>query len=122
MGDLSKHFSKQEFACPCGCGFDTPARGLIIRLELIREILSSPVVITSGCRCASYNKKIGGAPNSAHTRGCAADIHTPDSEFRWKFLQLAFILFKRVGIGKDFIHVDTDNLLPQEVAWTYGGR
>lgn len=44
-------------------------------LEKVRELVNnSPVIITSGYRCAELNRKIGGAVTSYHMRGCAADI------------------------------------------------
>ena len=73
MGDLSRNFNRSEFACKCGCGFDTPAPDLVDLLQAVRDQFG-PVVITSGCRCPSHNKRIGGAPKSYHMTGQAADI------------------------------------------------
>ena len=75
MGDLSKHFSKSEFACKCGCGFSQPTPELIIKLEKLRELCGNkPMTINSGCRCAKHNKAVGGAKNSQHQYGTAADV------------------------------------------------
>lgn len=74
MGDISKNFSRHEFACKCGCGFDTVDVELLPILQDIRDNFSKPVTITSGCRCESYNKKVGGADKSKHTLGRASDI------------------------------------------------
>lgn len=74
MGDLSQHFNRSEFACRCGCGFDSIASELITVLEDVRVHFGSPVKINSGCRCPAHNKKVGGAPNSQHVQGIAADI------------------------------------------------
>ena len=35
---------------------------------------NSPIIINSGYRSEEVNKKVGGAPNSNHLSGCAADI------------------------------------------------
>ena len=43
-------------------------------LDPIRERWQSPIYINSGYRCPELNKKVGGAPNSYHLRGMAADI------------------------------------------------
>lgn len=43
-------------------------------LEPLRVSIGNPVIITSGYRCAALNKAVGGVPDSAHTRGEAADI------------------------------------------------
>jgi uncharacterized protein YcbK (DUF882 family) len=76
MRDLSAHFSRSEFACPDGCGFDTVDVELLEILEAVRQHYNAPVSINSGCRCEEYNKRpeIGGVPNSQHRFGRAADI------------------------------------------------
>jgi hypothetical protein len=45
-------------------------------LDPIREKLGRPVRVTSGYRPTKLNKAVGGAVNSNHLYGCAADIHT----------------------------------------------
>jgi len=79
MGSLSPHFSLTEFACRCGCGLGTSPDDvdprLIYALEALRLALGNrPITITSGLRCAGHNALIGGAANSQHTHGRAADI------------------------------------------------
>ena len=71
---ISKYFKREEFACECGCGFDTVDVSTLKVLELVREYFGVPVVINSGCRCAAHNKYIGGAKKSQHVFGRAADI------------------------------------------------
>jgi hypothetical protein len=47
-------------------------------LEKIRAICNGKsVLISSGFRCTALNNAIGGASNSAHLYGCAADITIP---------------------------------------------
>jgi hypothetical protein len=43
-------------------------------LEEIRALVGKPIVITSGYRGEELNKAIGGARNSQHKDGCAADF------------------------------------------------
>ena len=43
-------------------------------LEPARALLSAPLVITSGFRCGTLNRLIGGAPQSQHLYGEAADF------------------------------------------------
>jgi zinc D-Ala-D-Ala carboxypeptidase len=48
-------------------------------LEKIRTLCgNNAVFISSGFRCATLNAAIGGASNSAHLYGCAADFTIPD--------------------------------------------
>jgi zinc D-Ala-D-Ala carboxypeptidase len=44
-------------------------------LETIRNYANMAVSVTSGYRCLELNKAIGGASNSQHVLGQAADIH-----------------------------------------------
>lgn len=71
---LGSYFHRKEFACKCGCGFDTIDWELIDLLHQARVYFNSPIIINSGCRCEAYNKKIGGEKNSWHVKGRAADI------------------------------------------------
>lgn len=109
MGDLSKHFSRHEFACSCKCGFDTADHALILLLEGCREHFDRPVHITSGCRCPEYNREVGGSDGSQHLYGRAADVvveHVPAN-----LVQEYFDNVGASGLGHydDFTHVDTRN-------------
>ena len=73
MGNMSLHFSDYEFKCPC-CGEIKVDKSLIYLLEIIREHFQKPVEITSGYRCESNNRKVGGDVDSKHLLGQAADI------------------------------------------------
>ena len=120
MGDLSAHFSKSELQCRCGCGslFVRPA--LLDALETVREFAGVPLVITSGYRCPEHNAAAGGKPDSAHLTGEAADIFIPGNKDRFRILQAVFQYGpSRVGIGRDFIHIDVSSTLPQETCWGY---
>ena len=46
-------------------------------MENVRAILGHPVLISSGYRSPAVNKAVGGASNSAHTHGLAADFTCP---------------------------------------------
>jgi hypothetical protein len=43
-------------------------------LEPLRVAMNEPIKIGSGFRCAALNKAVGGAWNSQHTKGQAADL------------------------------------------------
>lgn len=75
MGNLSKNFSRKEFTCQCGCGFDNVDLRLVKTLQVIRDAAQHPIVIMSGCRCSSHNKAVGGVANSSHLKGLAADFY-----------------------------------------------
>lgn len=44
-------------------------------LDPVRDMVCTPIVITSGYRCPQVNKIVGGVDNSQHMSGCAADFH-----------------------------------------------
>jgi len=75
MGDITQAFSRHEFACKCGCGFDDIDERLVHRLQVVRDIIKIPMIINSGCRCVEHNKNVGGAGGSYHLIGEAADWH-----------------------------------------------
>ena len=43
-------------------------------LDPIREAWGEPIVVSSGYRCKELNALVGGAKNSHHLLGCAADL------------------------------------------------
>lgn len=69
-----KHFTRNEFKCKCGCGNDRIDIRLVKILDNIRDYYNKPAIITSGVRCPSHNKAVGGTSNSWHlnTRGAKA--------------------------------------------------
>ena len=74
-----KYFKLQEFVCKCGCGLgrgsnDLLPVALLLSLDMIRETIEMPVIVTSGWRCPKHNVKSGGVPGSKHLSGYAADI------------------------------------------------
>ena len=68
------YFQREEFACKCGCGFDTVDYELAEVLDDVRRHFDSPVRINSGCRCISHNHRVGGSSHSTHVDGRAADF------------------------------------------------
>lgn len=74
MGDLSPHFDSSEFVDRHkGRRQDPPCR-LVAALEHLRGSVGRPLVIVSGYRTPETNKEVGGAPDSRHLHGDAADI------------------------------------------------
>jgi hypothetical protein len=119
-----RYFKPRDFACRCEglCGHpDVISPDLVTKLDKIQDLIGMPVILLSGTRCEKFNRKSGGRERSAHTVKSgvshAADIRCPDTAFRFAFLTAALPLFKRVGIGKESIHVDDDPELPPNVVW-----
>ena len=54
--------------------FDNLLHLIVFCLQPIRNLINKPIIITSGYRCANLNKILGGAVNSQHLNGQAADF------------------------------------------------
>ena len=67
----------REFECKCGCGRCEIDFEVWLVCQLIRQRLNCPVVVRSGCRCDRHNQNVGGAPDSDHKFGWAADVEVP---------------------------------------------
>ncbi|MGH8908855.1 MAG: D-Ala-D-Ala carboxypeptidase family metallohydrolase [Egibacteraceae bacterium] len=86
--NLTAHFTLEEFVVSQEAarrGIDnTPPDEVVDRLgvvaealEVAREILENPIVVSSGYRCPSLNALVGGADRSDHLLGYAADFICP---------------------------------------------
>lgn len=71
---LTRHFKVKEFACKDGSQVVFIDDYLYNVLDILRNKLEKPVIITSGYRTPEWNKKCNGAKYSYHMRGMAADI------------------------------------------------
>lgn len=71
---LSEHFKVREFACRDGSDPILVAPRLVMVLQTIRDHFGKALVINSGYRTPQYNAKVGGAAQSQHCYGTAADI------------------------------------------------
>lgn len=106
---VGKHFSRSEFACRCGCGFDTVDVETIQVLDDLREALGEAVYISSGCRCADHNESVGGTEKSQHLRGRGADVIVNNVNPATVYAYLDSTYKEKYGIGRynDFTHIDT---------------
>lgn len=122
MGSYNlNNFTLDEFDSP-----DLPTSGremdyiFLAKLDKAREIANVPFRITSGYRTIAHNEKVGGVPDSAHTKGRAADIACTSGTNRYIIVNsLLQAGFNRIGIANTFIHVDDDPSKPPQVIWTY---
>ena len=123
-GQLTPHFSVEEFARSAtadrlGIASRVPAallpnlRTLCVEvLEPLRAYAGKPIVISSGYRCPALNRAVGGASQSQHLRGEAADLHLPSTAegrawFRWLMDNTTFdqLIWEHNRQGTCWIHV-----------------
>lgn len=118
--EQSKYFEEKEFVCPCGCGLVRVVPKLVKQLNQARTIYGKAIKINSGFRCVEHNRKVGGKHNSAHLHGEAVDIGITDGVSRYTLLKVLYRCgFERIGVSKNFIHVDVSEVLPRPSLWTY---
>jgi len=114
VGDISAHFSRDEFKCSC-CNQDTVDIELVTILEVVRNHFNQPVHINSGNRCLKYNRSLVdkdgnqiSKDTSQHVLSKAADIRVENvkAELVYNFLTMRFP--DKYGFGKyqNFTHID----------------
>lgn len=128
-GTKYPNFKKVEFKCPCGkCnGYgDGIASSLLVTLQNLRDKYGT-VKITSGYRCTSHNKEVGGSTNSKHTKGQAADFYLDGFNSQSKRVDMVNELKKTEYYNYSYtnvngnhpnmgnvVHVDTKLVDPEE--------
>jgi hypothetical protein len=124
-GNLSPHFTLSEFIASDTAamnGIDnSPDEAALAELEktadlmeLIRAAcLENPVLISSGYRCPALNSAVGGASNSAHLYGCAADFTVPG---------FGSVLDVCHAIEPYLAEWGVDQLIYENAAWVHVGR
>lgn len=116
-----KYFSEKEFnRCSPSCSMSDMDSNFLSVLDKVREDAGIPLIIICAYRSVEWDKKKGRSGNSAHTKGKAVDIKCPDSATVYKVVKSALKNnIKRIGIGSGYVHIDTDDTLPQGVIWNY---
>lgn len=108
-----KNFKKSEYKCKCKgkyCnGFPSEvSMRLVMANQYLRNHYDVAVKLTSGVRCTTHNKAVGGVTKSKHLLGRASDLNVNGkaaSDIRKKVKELPFINYS-YDITKKEIHVD----------------
>ena len=105
---LSANFQVSEFQCSDGSDAVLIADELVALLQKIRDHFGKAVAINSGYRTSAYNIQIGGATNSQHVKGTAADIVISGVTPLEVAQYAEFLMPSSGGIGvyTTFTHVD----------------
>lgn len=88
------------------------AMELLRKVNIVRNAYGQPMIVTSGYRNPMYNAEIGGANNSAHTRGMAVDFRDRNGALsNWLLNNLQ--LLKDIGLfmenpmyTRGWVHLD----------------
>lgn len=113
---MTEHFKKEEFRSKDGAHFPYEVKQnlkvLAEQLEVLREHFQKPININSGYRSPEHNAKVGGAENSQHLLGKAADVVidgvSPDEVADAIEFLIDNKMMKQGGLGRyvDFTHYD----------------
>lgn len=105
---MRKFFSDKEMECHC-CHFQAMDPDFMDRLNTARELAGIPFHVTSGFRCLNHNLEVGSASTN-HTTGKAVDIKCNNAQYRCTIVSALITAgFTGLGVGKDFIHCDTNH-------------
>ena len=121
--DRVRYFRRHEFGL--GEPGVEPDPDLVRLLDEARNIAGIPFAITSGLRTRTRNTddEVGGAEQSAHVTGHAADIRAPTGRHRFLIVRAALdVGFNRIGVYSGHVHLDNSPDLPQDVIWTGQSR
>lgn len=105
---LARHFKVKEFACKDGSQVVFIDDYLCTILDILRNKIGKPVIITSGYRTPEWNKKCNGAKYSYHMRGMAADIRVDGMSAKELAKELDKIVENSCGIivYNNWVHFD----------------
>ena len=108
--DAYGNFRAKEFASPDSniIFINKTLAGL---LSILRHKIGKPVYINSGYRTPQHNEKVGGAKNSYHMYGAAADIRAEGYTPKEVYKMLDNMLHEWGGLEEHetFVHVDVRN-------------
>jgi RHS repeat-associated protein len=90
----------------CGMTSDMPKAPVMTGLECMSKCLKSTIYISSGWRNDKQNKSAGGAGESYHLKGLAADVHTPPSRDKLRKAAAHCSFYVLPKQYPDRIHVD----------------
>lgn len=106
--DRETNLALSETKCKCGqCSSNSIQQRIIDLFQTLRDKIGKPIIITSGFRCAVYNKAVGGRPKSQHLAGLALDMKIPAGFDVDTFAaELEAVGFDGIGKYLTFVHGD----------------
>lgn len=115
-------FSQSDFNnCFPPCQLEQMNPFFLERLDYARLQAGTPFVLNSAYRTEDWEKQHNRPGTSSHTKGLAVDIRVVDGNpYLRSVIVRSLVLsgFNRIGIAKNYIHVDADTDKPAAI-WLY---
>ena len=117
----AKYFRELEFRrCVPSCSLQDMDQHTMEMLDAAREFAGIPFVLNSAYRSREWELSKGRTGTGAHTSGHAVDIRFNSDANRLKIIMALLTAgFRRIGIGKTYIHADNDPTKIKNVIWHY---
>ena len=111
-----RYFTREEFACRCGCLRNEIPDSFIHDMDDLREACGFPLIINSGWRCENHPEEAAKDEPGEHNRG-AADVRSHNSYQLYVIQEQAYALgFYGIAPGDGFVHVDRRDV---KASWVY---
>lgn len=111
-----RYFTRDEFACKCGCGKNEMPDWFIHDLDELRDACGFALSVTSGWRCEDHPKEAVKEKPGQHNIA-AADLMAHNGFQLYVIQEKAFELrFYGIAAGKGFVHVDKR---AKKTSWVY---
>lgn len=121
---LTENFSLDEFKSKDGSSFPAEVvqnlSTLAVQLQALRDEVKKPITVLSGYRSKEHNLKIGGALDSYHVRGMAADIQVSGMNPKQVYDTIEKLIKENkmmeggLGLYKTWVHYDYRN---KKIRW-----
>lgn len=132
---LTEHFTLEELTATSHREIDnTPPIDVVDKLkctarglEHVRLLLGVPVIVSSGYRCRALNEAVGGAANSQHMQGEAADFIAPKYGTPFeicRLLEASDLRYDQLIFEGTWVHVSFVDYRPPRrsvLTWRKGG-
>jgi hypothetical protein len=126
-GNSTRHFNYSEFYSKDGSGFSggkvgsttvkNNVRRLMWKLEAVRRKGgNNPITINSGFRSVNHNRNVGGASNSQHMYGIAADVKQANRSVS------SVMSYSKTSGFSGIIRYSTHTHIDSRVEYPYGAR
>lgn len=109
MSKISKHFTREEMACNCGCGFDSMDIETLAVADDARDFVNHSIMPSSAARCFKYNRSedVKSNDDSQHPLARALDLPVKNPLRLYNYLCKKYPGKYGIGLYDWGVHIDT---------------